>query len=68
MKCVRADNGGEYIGSFEDYCKEHEIKLEKIILKTPQQNGVAMRMNGTINDIIRCMLSHEKLSIFFGKH
>ena len=28
----------------------------------PQHNGVAERMNRTINDRIRCMLSHARLS------
>ena len=68
LKCVRADNGGEYRGPFEEYCKEHEIQLEKTVPKTPQHNGVAERMNRTINDKIKFMLSHEKLSkAFWGE-
>ena len=35
LKCIRVDNGGEYKGSFEKYCKEHGIKLEKTYPKTP---------------------------------
>ena len=34
LKCIRADNGGEYKGPFENYCREHGIKLEKTIPKT----------------------------------
>ena len=45
LKAVRADHGGAYRGPFEKYCKLHGIRLEKIVLKTPQQNGVAERMN-----------------------
>ena len=56
-KYVRAYNGGEYRGPFEEYYREHGIRLKKIISKTPQHNGVAERMNRTINDKIRCMLS-----------
>ncbi|CAJ2642124.1 unnamed protein product [Trifolium pratense] len=26
LKCIRADNGGEYRGPFEEYCKEHAMK------------------------------------------
>ncbi|PKI37236.1 hypothetical protein CRG98_042388 [Punica granatum] len=48
LKCVRADNSGEYRGPFENYCRTHGIKLEKTVLKTPQQNGLAKRMNRTI--------------------
>jgi len=61
LKCVRIDNDGEYKGPLENYCKEHGIKLEKTIPKTPQHNGVVERMNYTISDRIRCMLSHAKL-------
>ena len=35
------------------------------ILKNPQQNGVAERMNGTIEENIRCILSHSKLPKYF---
>ena len=34
LKAVRADNGGEYRGPFESYCKLHGIRLEKIVPKT----------------------------------
>jgi transposase InsO family protein len=65
LKCVQADNGGEYRCPFEEYCKSHSIRLEKIVSKTPQHNGVAERINRTICERIRCMLSHEKLSKSF---
>ena len=65
LKCVRADNGGEYRGPFEEYCRSHGIRLEKTVPKTPQHNGVAERMNRTICERIRCMLSHAKLPISF---
>jgi hypothetical protein len=65
LKCVRADNGGEYRGRFEEYCRSHGIRLEKTVSKTPQHNGVAERMNRTICERIRCMLSHAKLSKSF---
>ncbi|PKI40026.1 hypothetical protein CRG98_039596 [Punica granatum] len=61
LKCVRTDNGGEYRGHFENYCRTHDIKLEKTVPKTPQQNGLAERMNRTIVERVRCMLSQEKL-------
>jgi hypothetical protein len=68
LKCVRADNGGEYRGPFEEYCRSHGIRLEKTVSKTPQHNGVAERMNRTICERIRCMLSHAKLpKSFWGE-
>jgi len=68
LKCVRANNGGEYRGPFEEYCRSHGIRLEKTVPKTPQHNGVAERMNRTIYERIRCMLSHAKLpKSFWGE-
>lgn len=61
LKCVRSDNGGEYIGPFDQYCTNHGIRHEKTVKKTPQQNGVAERMNRTILERVRCLLSHSKL-------
>ena len=48
LKCVRSDNGGEYIGPFDEYCKLNGICHQRTIKKSPQQNGVAERMNRTI--------------------
>ena len=51
LKCLRSDNGGEYIdGGFKKYYVTNGIRMEKTILGTPQQNGVAERMNRTINE------------------
>ena len=55
LKSVKADNGGEYRGPFEKYCKVHGIRLEKTPSKTPQHNGVAERMNRTIEERVRCI-------------
>lgn len=68
LKCVRVDNGGEYRGPFETYCKVHGIRLEKTPPKTPQLNGLAERMNRTIEERVRCILSHAKLpKSFWGE-
>ena len=68
LKSVRADNGGEYRGPFEEYCRKFGIRLEKTVPKTPQHNGVAERMNRTICERIRCMLSNAKLpNSFWGE-
>ena len=51
VKCLRSDNGGEYInGGFSEYYAAHRIRMEKTIPGTPQQNGVAERMNKTLNE------------------
>ena len=37
VKCLRSDNGGEYIdGGFSEYCVAQRIRMDKIILGTPQ--------------------------------
>ena len=44
------------------------FNLKRLYLKTPQQNGVDERMNITIEERIRCMLSHSKLpKSFWGE-
>ncbi|KAE8685445.1 hypothetical protein F3Y22_tig00111098pilonHSYRG00167 [Hibiscus syriacus] len=46
IKCLRSDNGTEYTDSqFLQFCKEHGIQRHFTVRKTPQQNGVAERMN-----------------------
>lgn len=65
VKCIRTDNGGEYKGPFERYCKESGIRHERTIPKAPQQNGEAEKMNRTIVERVRCMLSHAKLPKIF---
>jgi len=68
LKCLRIDNGGEYIGPFAAYCKSHGIRHEKVPPKTPQMNGVAERMNRMIAEKVRSMLSQAKLpKSFWGE-
>ena len=61
LKCIRSDNGGEYMGSLDSYCKKQGIRHEVTVPGTPQHNAVAERMNRTIMERIRSMLSHAKL-------
>ncbi|GAA0151556.1 hypothetical protein LIER_10254 [Lithospermum erythrorhizon] len=68
LKCIRTDNGGEYIGLFDQYCKKHRIRHKQSVLKTPQHNGLAERINRTIMEKVRCLLSHSNLPrIFWGE-
>ncbi|GJR21154.1 putative RNA-directed DNA polymerase [Tanacetum coccineum] len=53
LKCIRSDNGGEYIGPFDAYCREHGIQHQKTPPKTPQLNGLAERMNRTLVERVR---------------
>ncbi|KAJ0555551.1 putative RNA-directed DNA polymerase [Helianthus annuus] len=56
VKCLKSDNGGEYISKqFTDYCAKEGIKMIRTVPGTPQQNGVAERMNRTLNERARSM-------------
>ena len=56
MKCLKSDNGGEYSSDeFENYCAEHGIRMLKTEPETPQHNGVAERMNRTLNERAKSM-------------
>ncbi|KAI5339317.1 hypothetical protein L3X38_018589 [Prunus dulcis] len=68
LKCICTDNGGEYVGAFRNYCRSNGIRHERSVPKTPQHNGIAERMNRTIVERIRTMLSHAKLpNSFWGE-
>ena len=69
LKCLRSDNEGEYTSNeFKSYCSEKDIRHEKTVPGTPQQNGVAERMNRTIVEKIRCMLRMTNLpKLFWGE-
>ena len=59
---MKFDNGVEYIDrGFKEYCAANGIRMEKTIPRTPQQNGVAERINGTINERARSMRLHSGL-------
>ena len=55
---LRTDNGGEFCKKkFEEFCKKCGIARQKNTPYTPQQNGVAERMNITLMEKERSMLS-----------
>jgi len=62
LKTLRRDNGVKYISSeFDDYLKSEEIHHERTIPKTPDQNGVAERMNKRVVEAGCSMLTDAKL-------
>lgn len=49
IKVLRSDNGGEYTSDpFHKVCQDEGIKRHFTVRETPQQNGVAERMNRTL--------------------
>ena len=62
LKVLRSDNGREYINaSFKTILERDGIRHQKTCPYTPEQNGVAERMNRTIIEKVRCMLNEAKL-------
>ena len=57
LKTIRMDNGGEFTSTqFDDYLNAKGIRHERMILKTPEQNGVAERLNRTLVEMSSSML------------
>ncbi|MCO5581974.1 hypothetical protein L7F22_035863 [Adiantum nelumboides] len=62
LKCLRTDNGGEYVlRAFQDFCESKGIKQELTAFYNPSQNGVVERMNRTIQEKVKSMLSNAQL-------
>ena len=60
---LRSDNGGEYISTeFNEYLKTRGMHRELTIPYTPEQNGVAERLNRTLVEAARSMISHSGLN------
>lgn len=63
IKVFRTDNGTEYVNNeFEKFCKTNGIIHQMTNVYTPQQNGVAERVNRTIVEKAKCLLFDAGLS------
>ncbi|WJX42094.1 hypothetical protein P8452_29365 [Trifolium repens] len=57
LKVLRTDNGLEFVSEqFNEFCRNKGIKRHRTVAYTPQQNGLAERMNRTLLERVRCML------------
>ncbi|RVW21953.1 Retrovirus-related Pol polyprotein from transposon TNT 1-94 [Vitis vinifera] len=66
VKKLRTDNGLEFLSNdFNSLCQKEGIARHRTVRYTPQQNGLAERMNRTILERVRCMLSSSGLSKVF---
>ena len=62
IKILRSDNRGEYTSNhFLQLCRDEGIERYFIVRETPQQNGVAERMNMTLLEKVCCMLSNTNI-------
>lgn len=63
IKCLRTDNRGEFTYlEFEQFCKDEGIFRHKTIVYTPQQNGITERMNQTLMERARSMISNANFN------
>ena len=63
---MRIDNRGEFYGKeFNQVCRHHGIARQNNTPYTPQQNGVAERMNITLMEKDRNMLSDAGLQQYY---
>ena len=53
---------------FVSFLKEHEILSQLSALGTPQKNGLVERINQTLLDIVRSMMSLFTLPLFFWRY
>lgn len=67
IKRLRTNNSLEYCNNkFEEFYKMKGIARYKTVRHTPQQNGLAERMNRTLIEKVRCMLFNANLTSIFG--
>ncbi|CDF77556.1 Retrovirus-related Gag-Pol polyprotein [Chondrus crispus] len=63
VKVLRTDRGGEYLSTeFKSYLDSNGTQHQLTTAYTPEQNGVAERLNRTLIDLVRSMLSHKQVS------
>ncbi|GJT41226.1 putative ribonuclease H-like domain-containing protein [Tanacetum coccineum] len=66
VKVIRCDNGTEFKNKeMNQFCERKGIKREFNVARTPQQNRVAERKNGTLIKAARTMLADSKLPTTF---
>lgn len=59
VRTLRSDNGGEFVNAFlGPWLREKGIEQELTTSHTPQLNGVAERLNLTLMDKVRTILTH----------
>jgi transposase InsO family protein len=66
IKAARTDNGGEFVNrELDSYFKTKGIDHQTTVPYTPQQNGKAERLNRTLLERIRAMLTESELEFSF---
>ena len=62
MSLLHCDNGGEYSSNlFKRFANQEGIQIQYTVPHTPEQNGVAERLNRTLFSTTRCMLNDSPI-------
>lgn len=62
IKCLRSDNGGEYLSlNFTRFLQREGIVHQTTVPYSSAQNGVSERLNRILLEKVRCMLQHAGL-------
>ena len=68
IKILRSDHDGEYASDpFFKVCKKEGITQHLSARHTPQHNEIPKKLNRTLLEKVRCMLSQAKLAKDFGQ-
>ena len=63
IKVLRSDRGGEYLSDeFQTHLDECGTQHQMTSAYTPEQNGVAERLNRTLMNLVRSMLAHKTIN------
>ena len=62
IKVLRSDRGGEYLSDeFQTHLDECGTQHQMTSAYTPEQNGVAERLNRTLMNVVRSMPAHKEI-------
>jgi transposase InsO family protein len=65
IKCLHADRGGEYLSeTFINYLEKHGTERKLTVHDTPEENGVAERLNRTLMEKAHAMMITAQVPIF----
>lgn len=66
VRVIRSDRGGEYLSNeLQTHFRKNGIRHKLTTAYSPFQNGVAERLNRTLLELFRCMLSGKGLPKYF---
>ena len=64
LKCLRSYRGGEFTSNeFEMFSNDRGIKRQTSAPKTPPQNGIVERRNGSAMDCARTLMMEKNIAL-----